>query len=153
VTALALLGTIALVATPVAAAGKPHHHRHKPAGVKGVVLDGTCPGLCAEPPPPSPPYTGSVTVTVARASDGTVVASQETGDGHFRMRVKRGAYDVSAVPPTMPPCEPGPTIVCPAQAQQSAIVAPCMTGETQRVHVHRHRFTRVELHVRNVCVV
>jgi len=33
------------------------------------------------------------------------------------------------------------------------MIAPCMTGETKRVQVRRHRFTRVELHVQNVCIV
>jgi hypothetical protein len=28
----------------------------------------------------------------------------------------------------------------------------CEVGETQRVRVKRHRFTRVELYVRNVCI-
>jgi hypothetical protein len=151
-TALTLLGLIALVATPIAAAGKRHHHKHKSAGVKGVVLDGTCPGACAEPPPPSPLYTGSVTVTVRRATDGTVVASQATADGHFRMRVKRGSYEVSATPPGPTPCEPTPQTVCPLPAQGAAIIAPCLTGDTQPAQVRRHHFTRVELHLRNICI-
>jgi hypothetical protein len=163
-TALAVLAVLALIATP-AGAGNRSHHKHKPAGVKGVVLDGTCPGACAEPPPPEPLYTGAVTVTVSRASDGAEVASRPVGDGHFRMRVKRGTYDVTAIPPSPtcgplpepqkicpPPCEPTPTTVCPLPADGAAIVAPCITGETRRVKVRRHRFTRVELHVRNVCI-
>jgi hypothetical protein len=151
-TALAVLAVVGLVASP-AEAGK--RHKHKPTGVKGVVLNSTCPGACAEPPPPPPTYTGPVTVTVRRASDGALVASQEISDGHFRMRVKRGQYDVSSVPPNPPSCQPQPGQVCPAGtgAQSAAIIAPCMTGETKRVQVARHRFTRVELHVRNVCIV
>ena len=147
-TALALLGVVAFAATP--AEGSKRHH--KPAGVKGVVLNGTCPGACAEPPPPEPVYTGPVTVTVRRASDGMLIASRAISDGRFRIRVKRGAYDVSSVPPNPPTCEPTPTTVCPAGSQGEAIIAPCMTGETQHVQVRRHRFTRVELHVRNVCI-
>jgi hypothetical protein len=148
-TALAVLGLVAALAAP-AEAGK--RHRHKPAGVKGVVLNSTCPGACAEPPPPPPTYTGQVTVTVRRASDGALMASQETSDGHFRLRVKRGQYDVSSVPPNPPPCQPTPQTVCPAQGQ-SAVIAPCLTGETKRVRVRRHRLTYVELHVQNVCIV
>jgi hypothetical protein len=33
------------------------------------------------------------------------------------------------------------------------VIAPCLTGETQRVQVRRHRFAHVELHVSNVCIV
>lgn len=150
--ALAVLALVGLVATPVAA-GKRHHHNHKPAGVKGVVLNSTCPGACAEPPPPPPPYMGTVTIEVHRASDGALVASREISDEHFKIRVKRGQYDVSAIPPNPPSCQPTPTTVCPAETQAAAIIAPCLTGETQRVRVNRHRFTRVELHVRNVCIV
>ena len=148
-TALVVLAVAALAAAP-AEAGKRHHH--KPAGVKGVVLNSTCAGACMEPPPPPPTYTGPVTVTVRRASDGTQVASQAISDGHFKMRVKRGSYDVSSVPPNPPSCQPTPQTVCPAQSQ-SAVIAPCMTGETKRVQVRRHRFTYLELHVQNVCIV
>jgi hypothetical protein len=162
-TTVAVLAIASLVAVP-AEAGKRHQHKHKPTGVKGVVLNSTCPGACAEPPPPAPLYTGPVTVSVNRTTDGTAVASQATTDGHFRMRVKRGTYDVSAIPPNPtcepqpqqvcpPPCEPTPTTVCPLPAQGAAIIAPCLSGETQRIQVRRHRFTRVELHVRNVCIV
>src|SRR5262249_34035581 len=151
--AAALFAFIAIVVLPASAeAGKGHHRGHKPAGVKGVVLDATCPGACAEPPPPSPTYTGTVTIAVRRASDGALVASQEASDGHFRLRVKRGQYDVSAVPPTPPSCEPTPTTVCPLAARGAAIVLPCITGETKRVQVRRRRFTRVELHVKNSCI-
>jgi hypothetical protein len=150
--AVVVLAVAGLVAAP-ADAGKRHHHKHKPAGVKGVVLNSTCPGACAEPPPPPPPYTGTATIEVRRASDAALVASQVTEDGHFRLRVKRGQYDVSAIPPNPPTCQPTPETVCPAQTQSAAIIAPCLTGETKRVQVNRHRFTRVELHVRNVCIV
>src|SRR4051812_44762075 len=112
------------MATP-AEAGKRHHP--KPSGGKGVGLKSTCPGACAQPPPPQPTYTGPVTVTVRRASDGTLVASREINDGHFKIRVKRGQYDVSSVPPNPPQCQPQPGQVCPAQGAQPAVVAPsCM---------------------------
>jgi hypothetical protein len=151
--AIAVLATAAVVAAP-AEAGKRHHHKHNAAGVKGVVLNSTCPGACAVPPPPAPLYTGTVTVSVRRASDGVEVASQAPSDGHFRMRVKRGTYDVRATPPTVPPCEPTPQTVCPlATRAEPAIVLPCMTGETKQVKVKRRRFTRVELHVQNICIV
>jgi hypothetical protein len=149
-TALALLAAIALMATPAHAKKR---HSHKPAGIEGVVLNSTCPGACAEPPPPAPVYTGAVTITVLRASDGQQVASQAISDGHFRMRVKRGFYDVSSVPPNPPTCEPTPETVCPMDAQSAAVIAPCMQGETKRVQVRRHNFTHVELHVSNVCIV
>jgi hypothetical protein len=151
-TALAVLSVAALAAAP-ADAGK--RHKHKPAGVKGIVLSSTCAGPCTEPPPPSPPYTGPVTINVHRVSDGALVASQETTDGRFRLRAKRGHYDVSSVPPNPPTCEPTPDTVCPAQGGPASkeTIAPCLQGETKRVRVKRHRFTRVELHVQNVCVV
>jgi hypothetical protein len=152
-TALAVLCLLVVVASPAAAAEK--HHKHKPAGVKGVVLNSTCAGPCAEPAPPQPPYSGPVTVTVSRASDGRVVASKVISDGQFKIRVKRGTYDVSSVPPNPPQCEPTPTTVCPAQGGPPGkeVIAPCLSGETKRVAVKRHRFTYVELHVQNVCVV
>ena len=150
-TALAMLGVVALVAAP---ADAKKRHSHKPSGVEGVVLNSTCAGACAEPPPPEPAYTGPVTVTVQRVSDGQQVASQAISDGHFRMRLKRGSYDVSSVPPNPepPPCQPGE--MCPlAETQGAAIVQPCMQGETTRVQVRRHHFAHVELHVSNVCIV
>jgi len=144
-----LLGLFALLVAPAEA-----KKRHKHAGVKGVVLNSTCYGPCAEPAPAATPYAGAVTVEVRRASDGLVVASQSVSEGHFRLRVKRGLYDVSSVPPNPPTCQPTPETVCPAAAPaQSAVVAPCLSGETKRVQVRRHRFTYVELHVSNVCIV
>jgi len=150
---LLIIAVIAIALVPASAAGKKRHS-HKPAGVEGVVLNSTCPGPCAEPAPPAPTYTGAVTITVTRASDGQQVASQAISDGQFRIRLKRGLYDVSSVPPSPPTCEPTPETICPMYgAENKAIIAPCLTGETQRVQVRRHRFTHVELHVSNVCIV
>jgi hypothetical protein len=148
-TALVLLAAIALAVTPAQAKKR---HRHKPAGVAGVVLNSTCPGACQEPPPPQPVYTGAVTITVQRASDGQQVAAQAISDGHFRIRLKPGSYNVSSVPPNPPTCQPTPETVCPLRASP-AVIVPCLQGETQPVQVRRHRFTRVELHVGNVCIV
>jgi hypothetical protein len=108
-----------------------------PSGVKGVVLDATCAGACRVPAPPEPVYTGAVTVVVTNAATRRVVASEAISDGHFRLRVRPGSYDVASVP----------------EAQGAAIAAPCETGETQQVVVRRHRFTPVTLHVRNSCIV
>jgi hypothetical protein len=149
--ALGVLGAIALLAAP---AGATKRHSHKPSGVAGVVLSSTCPGACAEPPPPEPVYSGAVTITAQRVSDGQQVASQSISDGHFRIRLTRGSYDVSSVPPNPQPqpCQPGE--MCPlAKARSAVIIRPCLQGETKRVQVSRHRFTRVELHVANVCIV
>ncbi len=146
---VSMLVAVAIAAAP-AQAGK--HRAGKPSGIKGVVLNTTCLGPCVSPPPP-PRYTGGgVTVEVRRASDGALVASSAPANGHFRIRVRHGLYDVSAVT-SQSPCGPVPAgskIVCPL-AEPSAQT--CLRGDTQRVRVHRHRFTRVELHVRNVCVV
>jgi hypothetical protein len=151
IAALVVLAAIALTAAP-ADAKKRHHH--KPSGVAGVVLNSTCPGACQEPPPPEPVYTSPVTITVQRASDGQQIASQAISDGHFRLRLKKGAYNVSSVPPNPPTCNPTPETVCPLdQAQSAAIVQPCLQGETKPVQVRRHHFAYVELHVSNVCIV
>jgi hypothetical protein len=150
-TALAVLGAFALLAAPAVAKKR---HNHKPSGVDGVVLNSTCPGACAVPPPPQPVYTGAVTIKVQRVTDAQQVASQAITDGHFRIRLKRGLYDVSSVPPnpTPPPC--GPAELCPLEGTPPhAIIEPCMTGETQRVQVRRHHFAHVELHVGNTCIV
>jgi hypothetical protein len=148
---LLAVGAIALIAAPAAA---KKGHSHKPAGVKGVVLNSTCAGACQEPPPPEPVYTGAVTITITRASDGQQVASQAIDDGHFRLRLKKGSYNVTSVPPNPPTCEPTPETVCPLdQAQGAAIVRPCLQGETKQVTVRRHKFAHVELHVSNVCIV
>jgi hypothetical protein len=151
------VGALALVVAP---ADAKKRHSHKPAGVDGIVLNSTCAGACTtcmgactEPPPPAPTYTGPVTITVQRVSDGQQVASLAINDGHFRIRLKRGAYNVSSVPPNPPTCEPTPQTVCPLAAQSPSVIAPCMQGETQQVQVRRHRFTHVELHVGNTCIV
>jgi hypothetical protein len=150
-TALALAGVLVFLAVP---ADAKKHHSHKPSGVAGTVFNSTCAGACAEPPPPESVYAGAVTITVTRVSDGQQVASQAISDGHFRLRLKKGAYNVSSVPPNPPTCNPTPETVCPQdQAQSAAIVRPCLQGETKQVQVRRHRFTHVELHVSNVCVV
>jgi hypothetical protein len=144
--------TLGIALVP-ATAGATKHHAQKHPGVRGVVFDATCPGACAVPPPPQPVYAGAVTVTVRRAGDGAIVASQAVSDGHFKLRVKRGSYDVSSVPPNPPTCDPRPGVVCSQDAGQAAIARPCLTGETKRVQLKRHRFTYVELHVTNVCIV
>jgi hypothetical protein len=150
-TVIALVGVLVFLATP---AGAKKHHSHKPSGVAGTVFNSTCPGACAKPPSPESAYTGAVTITVTRVSDGRQVASQAISDGHFRLRLKKGAYSVSSVPPTPPTCNPTPETVCPLDnAQGAAIVRPCLQGETKQIQVRRHRFTQVDLHVSNICVV
>jgi hypothetical protein len=148
---LIVLASLTLLVAGSAEAKK----RHKPSGVKGMVLDASCYGPCIEPPPPQPVYSGPVTVTLRRASDGAVVASREVSEGHFRFRLKRGLYDVSSVPPNPPNppiCPPG--YVCIQGGSPSAVmIAPCLAGETKRVQVRRHRFSQVELRVTNVCIV
>ena len=85
-----VVAVLGLVGLGVAPAGANTPHRHKASGVKGAVLDASCYGACVEPAPPDPIYSGALTVTVRRASDGATVASREVNDGHFRLRVKRG---------------------------------------------------------------
>jgi hypothetical protein len=153
---VAAIAVLALVATAAAPADAGKRHRHKRAGIDGVVLNSTCYGPCAQPQGEQPVYSGPVTVTVQRASDGATVASREVSDGHFRFRLPRGLYDVSSVPPSPsppPPCPPQQVCAAEGGAQSAVIVAPCVTGETKRVQVRRHRFTHVELHVSNACIV
>jgi hypothetical protein len=153
---LTLLALAAIALVPASAEGaKRQKHKAKPAGVKGVILNSTCFGPCVDPPPPQSAYNGPVTVAVHRASDGALVASRATSDGRFKIRLKRGLHDVSSVPPNAPTCQPTPDTVCPAQggSPSKEVIVPCLAGETKRVQVKRHRFTYVELHVQNVCVV
>jgi hypothetical protein len=139
----ALLAVAVLAAAVPAQAGQQNAKRH--SGIKGVVLNTTCYGPCAEPPPPAPAYAGSdLTVTVTRVSTGATVATQQPADGHFRFRLKRGLYRVTAA--ISPTPQPGPV-------QPQAMPPSCWQGDSQEARVHRHRFTRVELHVGNVCIV
>ena len=139
--ALLAAATLA-IAAPAGAGQQQHSKRH--SGIKGVVLNTTCYGPCAEPSPPAPPYTGSdLTVTVTRVADGALVGTQHPSDGHFRFRLKRGLYRVTAA---IGAAQPGPV-------QPQVMPASCWQGDSQEARVHRHRFSRVELHVGNVCVV
>jgi hypothetical protein len=84
------------------------------------------------------------------------MASVMPTTGKFRIRVRRGHYDVTATVITTPPppCGPvplGAKIACPVAG--SSIYACPTTGDTVRVAVRRHRFTHVVLHVQNVCIV
>ena len=68
--------------------------------------------------------------------------------------MKQGLYDVSLrVLPNPPTCPPQQ--LCPVQGgnQRVAMECSCLTGETKRVQIRRHRFTYVDLHVQNVCIV
>jgi hypothetical protein len=47
-----MLAIAAIGLLPASAKGGKHH-RHKPAGVTGLVLNWTCPGACTEPQPRS----------------------------------------------------------------------------------------------------
>jgi hypothetical protein len=161
-----LAAAIVIAAAPPLAGA---HRSHKPSGIAGTVFNTSCPGPCA-PSASAPPYTGGdVTVTVRRVRDGALIASVMPTTGHFRIRVKHGRYDVSATVPATPPCGPvpvgakvtcpppcGPVLVgakiaCPVAARA---IQPCpTTGDSARVAVRRHRFTHVELHVRNTCIV
>jgi hypothetical protein len=145
-----LVAAIVIATSPVPAGG--HRSHRGPSGVAGTVLNTSCPGPC--PTATAPPYTGDVTVAVRRVSDGTLIATAKPTAGRFRIRVRHGRYDVTATVPVTPPCGPSPVgakIVCP---MASSAIATCpATGDSARVAVHRHRFTQVELHVQNACIV
>ena len=141
---LAALVVAALLATVVPAEAA-HQQAKRHSGIKGVVLNTTCYGPCAEPPPPAPAYTGSdLTVTVTRVADGALMATRQPTDGHFRFRLKQGLYRVTAA--ITPSQQPAPV-------QPQAMPPSCWQGDSHEARVHRHRFTRVELHVGNVCIV
>jgi hypothetical protein len=137
----AALAATALLAVAPAHAGSLHKH----SGIKGVVLNSTCYGACQQPAPPAPPYTGSdLTVTVTRVADGAQVGVRHPSDGHFRFKLKRGLYRVTAAIAAAP--QPGPV-------QPQAMPPSCWQGDSREARVHRHRFTRVVLRVGNVCIV
>ena len=142
---LAAFGVFAVIALPVSAAAKKHHAK-KPSGIEGVVLNTTCSGACAEPPPPAPLYTGGgLTVTVTRIADGTLVATSQPADGRFRFRLPRGHYQVAAaIREVGPQPQSGGPIVMPPN---------CWMGDSKEATVRRLHFTHVELRVENVCIV
>jgi hypothetical protein len=140
-----LTASLVLACLPSAAQARKHH-RHKPAGIVGVVLNTTCNGACAEPPPPAPLYTGAgLTVTVTRISDAAVMTSSQPIDGGFRYRLPRGHYQLSAA---INELTPQPLV-------QGRFVMPtnCWMGDSKEATVRRHHFTYVELRVGNVCIV
>lgn len=140
---LAVLGVLTLITAPAEAKKR---HSHKPSGIEGVVLDTTCNGACAEPPPPAPLYTGGgLTVTVTRIADGSLVASSQPIDGRFRLRLARGHYQVSAA---INELTPQPLV------NRPLVMPPnCWMGDSKEATVRRHHFTHVELRVGNVCIV
>jgi hypothetical protein len=139
----ALVVALTVVVVSAAPAGAQKHRR--PAGIVGTVVNSTCFGPCAYPQPASHPYTGSgLTVEIRRAADGALVATRQPSDGHFRAKVKRGLYTVSAI---IGEVTPTPT------PQSGAAVMPCWQGDSKQVRVFRHRFSQVELQVTNACVL
>jgi hypothetical protein len=141
---ICLAVAVALVAFALAAPAQAGKGK-RPSGIEGKVTNSTCAGPCIYPPPPAPTYTGDgLTVQVRRVSDGELMATLTPADGTFRVKVKRGLYDVSASV-AQPTPQPQPT----PQAAPGA----CWSGDTERVRVFRHRFTHVELQVGNVCIV
>jgi hypothetical protein len=102
-------------------------------GIKGVVLNTTCPGPCQYPSPPPPRYTGpGLTVRVRNLDTQELVATLHPKDGRFRVEVAPGPYRVRA-----------------SVADGSS----CWQGEAKQVKVVAGAFTRVRLHVNNACVV
>jgi hypothetical protein len=143
-----LIIAVTAIAIAPASAGAKKHHNHKPSGIDGVVLNTTCSGACAEPPPPAPAYIGSgLSVTVSRISDAVTVASSQPTDGRFRFRLPRGHYQVSAAINELAP-QPQPLSGTPAVMPPN-----CWMGDSKEATVRRHKFTYVELRVGNVCIV
>jgi len=144
-----LAAVFLMLAAPVSAG---HRHRGH-SGIAGTVLYTSCTEACPQPLRTSPPYTGGgLTVTVQRVSDGALVASLAPADGTFRVRTRRGWFDVTASVASSNPCGPVVTasrVICPAATMP--VCGP--SSDTARVRVRRHRFTRVELHVQDPCVL
>ncbi len=144
----ALASTLLLViavAGPTLSPAVTKQKPKRPSGIYGTVVNSTCYGPCAYPQPGSPPYTGGgLVVEIRRAADGTLVASRQPNDGRFRAKVKRGLYTVTAL---VSEVAPAPT------PQSNRAAMPCWQGESKQVQVFRHRFSPVELHVTNACIV
>ncbi len=121
---IASLAAAAALAAPAAtAAGN--------SGIRGSVVNTTCPGPCAYPPPPPPLYTGDgLTVRVRSLPGGQVVAVRHPKEGRFRIELPAGLYRVRA-----------------------QVEGRCWDGEAKRVRVYGDAFARVRLHVSNACVV
>jgi hypothetical protein len=127
-------GIIVLAFLALAPAGVSPAAAARTSGIKGVVLNTTCPGPCRYPPPKPQPYTGSgLTVTVRRLPERRLVAVRQPTDGRFRIGVRKGRYRVKA---SVGGSEPA-----------------CWQGEAKRVRVSAGQFTRVRLHVYNACIV
>jgi hypothetical protein len=143
-----LAGTLLLaiaLSLPALSPAAAKHKPKRPSGIYGTVVNSTCYGPCVYPQPASPPYTGGgLVVEIRRAADGALVATRYPTDGTFRAKVKRGLYTVTALVG-----EPTPT----PTPQGRAEVMPCWQGESKQVRVYRHRFSPVELHVTNTCIV
>ncbi|MFN8161538.1 MAG: hypothetical protein U0R52_10920 [Solirubrobacterales bacterium] len=123
--ALALL-CLALGAVPAAVAGG------QATGIKGVVLDATCPGPCRYPHPPLPPYRGpGLTVAVRSPESGRLLVRLHPTDGRFEVRLAPGSYGVSARVGRQPSC---------------------WRGDAKTVRV-LSGLRRVRLRVANVCVL
>jgi len=123
-TAAVVLGALAFPAVAPASSD---------TGIKGVVLNTTCPGPCQYPSPPPPRYTGpGLTVKVRSLDTQELVATLHPKDGRFRVEVAPGPYRVRA-----------------SVADGSS----CWQGEAKQVKVVAGAFTPVRLHVNNACVV
>jgi hypothetical protein len=117
--ALALIGSL----TGPASAGQP-------SGVKGMVLDTTCPGPCIVGQQPLP-YAGSgLRVVIRRLPAQGVVKRLSPKGGSFSTRLRPGLYRVNAY-----------------------VNGDRWQGEAKRVRVRRAQFSRLTLHVHNSCIL
>jgi len=124
---LSVLAALAIVSVAVAETCGP--------GIRGVVLNKTCPGPCAEPPPPWPPYEGEdLTVRVRSLPEGRLVASLRPTDGSFGVDLPPGNYRVRAF----------------VGRRGDGV---CWKGDVKRVVVTDAASPEIELNVQNVCVL
>jgi hypothetical protein len=144
---------------------------HSASGIRGVLLNTTCPGPCtvcggASTCPPCPPCTAQV--CPARPAHAAIVCPAA------RTRAVCAGCGVEPQPYTGPDAHvvvrrvsTGDVVArrAPTDGKFSVrlgpgryrvhgfVAASCWQGETRRITVHRSAFTTVELAVRNACVV
>jgi hypothetical protein len=124
---IAVLAAIGLTAAPTAGAAGS-------TGIKGRVVDLSCPGPCY-PDDTGHPFAGPGEIVVKRVSNREVVRRTTVDAGAFRVGVRAGSYSVRVIPY---PDEPG---------------RPCWDGDKQRVRVEAGELARIRLEVRNSCLL
>jgi hypothetical protein len=102
--------------------------------MKGRIIDMSCPGPCV-PEETGHPFAGTADVVVTRTSSGAVVRRLSVDGSTFKTAVRPGRYVVEVTPyPDETPNR-------------------CWVGSSERVRAHKHKVARVQLTVRNDCLL